>query len=191
MSCTPSGVPIKGQGPMPSEESLEGQALICRRLFARQAIQFFSTLAPFERQRCWTLLPSPLPDHLFAWCSVKDFTLALAKYNGMPIMKHPAWCSGTRFVLRLLPLTKVVCLVWKIGADHLYLLLCLQCACLQCSSCQVPAIIDHIVFDCAHTRPLCSALCQHIGLRPSLLSVFAGPDRQHPISSDRQLLVID
>ena len=137
------------------------------------------------------LLLSPLPDHLFAWCSVKYFTLALAKYNGTPAMKHPAWCSGTRFVLRLLPLAKVVCLMWKIGADHLYLLLCLQYASLQCSSCQVPAIIDHIVFNCAHTCPLWSALCQHIGLRPSLLSVFAGPDRQHPISSGRQLLVVD
>ena len=190
MSCTSSGVVIKVQGPLPSEEHLEGQALICRRLFAPPSKPVLFNFGPFERNWSWVLLPSPLPDRPFAWCSVKDFTLALAKCNGTPAMKHPAWCSGTWFVLRSLPLAKVVSLIWKIGTDHMFLPP-RPGASLQCSSCQVPATIDHIVFDCAHTRPLWSALCQHakLGLRPSFESVLAGPDRQHPISSDRQLLV--
>ena len=91
MSCTPSGVVIKVQGPLPSEEHLEGQALICRRLFAPPSRPVLFNFGPFERNWSWALLPSPLPDRPFAWCSVKDFTLALAKCNGTPTMKHPAW----------------------------------------------------------------------------------------------------
>ena len=47
MSCTPSDVPIKVQWPLPSEEHLEGQTLICRRLFAPPSKPVLFSFGPF------------------------------------------------------------------------------------------------------------------------------------------------
>ena len=155
--------------------------MICRRLFAPPSKPVLFNFGPFERKWSWALLPSPLPDRPFAWCSVKDFALALAEANGAPAMRHPAWCSGTWFVLRSLPLAKVASLIWKIGTNNMFLPP-LPKANLVCKACQVPATIEHIVFACAHTQPLWSEFCKHTRPRPFSHSsgVFWRPEPAAP-----------
>ena len=190
MSCSPLGVLTKVQGPLPPADHVDGPAIICRRLFAPPSRPVLFNFGPFESRWSWALLPSPAADRPFAWCSVKDFTLALTKSNGAPAMSHPAWCPGTWFVLRSLPLTKVVSLIWSIGTNRLFLPP-RPGATTVCRSCQVPATLDHIIFDCPRSRPLWSSFSHSSGfdIQPNFQSIFAGPDRQHPIAG-RFMLVM-
>ena len=104
---------------VPSEEHLEGQELICRRLFTPPSKPLLFNIGPFERQWSW-VQPSPLPDRRSRGVQSRTTRSRWPSATASHAMKHPAWCCGTWFVLRSLSLAKVECLVWKIGTDHFF-----------------------------------------------------------------------